>query len=282
MVLIGYYGGKAGRNGKWITSLLPDIEPKQLYIETHAGLLGVLLQRDKASDEWANDLNGRIVNWWLVARDRMDDLIRALKWTPYSERLYNEYRVSLDEGDELERAVKMTIVLNQGFMHGDGNAWGWVRHYGGGGARGRIEQVRSIEQIRERIEHLQLFNEPAVKMLRRLVNRPNAVIYVDPPYRNAGSTKPYAIDQQDYAETIDLLIQQTGKVAVSGYHDDWDALLEHGWRRHTMSTTSSVTNAKIGDKRPKRVEVLWTNYDPVSASGSTALQRAPDEPLRLL
>ena len=280
-ILIGYYGGKAKRGGKWITSLLPPVEPRQLYIETHAGLLGVLLQRDKASDEWINDLNERIVNWWLVARDRMDELMDKLRWTPYSESLFKQYCGSLDEGDDLTRAVKLTIVLNQGFLHGDGESGGWVRHYGGGGARARLAQVESIEQIRERIRELQVFNEPAVKMLDRVKDRSNAVIYVDPPYRNAGSTRPYHIDQQDYDETIDALVRQKGRVAVSGYKDDWDALLEHGWIRHEMMTTASVTTAKPGSKRPKRVEVLWTNYDPVSVNGSTALPEPQSAPLLL-
>ena len=256
---IGYYGGKAGSTGKWIVSMLPDIEPGQIYIETHAGMMGVLLQRGKADIEIANDLNGRIVNWWLVVRDRIDDLMDLLDGTPMSERLYHEYCGSLDEGDEVMRALKMTIVLQQGFSHGDGQPGGWLRIWRKSNLENRRSRIARIRDLRERVRDVQFFEEPAIDLLDRVKSRSNAVIYIDPPYRNAATTSPYAVDRQDYHETLDAVLAQSGRVAVSGYDDDWDALLEHGWRRYERETIANVAHAT--GTRPKRVEVLWTNYD---------------------
>ena len=265
---IGYYGGKAQANGKWICSMLPPVEKGQVYIETHAGMLGVMLRRPRADDEWANDLNPRLVNWWLVVRDRRDELIDKLAFTPHSKMLFDEYAKTLDEGDDLMRAVKMTMVLALSFIHGDGPGMsGLARGWGSGDALARRAQIESIKGLRDRMIGVQFYNEPAVEVLERTKSRANAVIYMDPPYQ-ASATAAYHIVQQDYDETLRLLCEQQGRVAVSGYHDDWQALVDEGWYRSELAHRSNIKAGRAGSKHPPRTEVLWTNYDPTSMQSS--------------
>ena len=61
------------------------------------------------------------------------------------------------------------------------------------------------------------------------------MIYADPPYPTAAAAHLYArtVDFDRLAET---LLAQQGKVAVSGYGDEWDSL---GWERHEHHTITT-------------------------------------------
>ena len=60
---------------------------------------------------------------------------------------------------------------------------------------------------------------------------------------------------------VELLKAQKGKVALSGYGDEWDML---GWEKHQKETytplgTTKEANAKVSN----RTESVWCNYKPV-------------------
>ena len=77
-----YYGGKA-RKGllKWIVARLP-VEKNSLYCEPFAGMLSVLLAREKSEVEMVNDLNGDIMAFWTALRDNKDELRDLCYATP--------------------------------------------------------------------------------------------------------------------------------------------------------------------------------------------------------
>ena len=64
-----------------------------------------------------------------------------------------------------------------------------------------------------------------------------------------------------YAHDVDrgalfsALRDAKSRCAISGYADEWDEL---GWQRHECATKTNMGAAQAN----KRVEVLWTNYDP--------------------
>ena len=64
----------------------------------------------------------------------------------------------------------------------------------------------------------------------------------------------------DWDALTEALLAQRGRVAVSGYGDEWDHL---GWQRHERT-------GHMRDHRPGsytvRTEVVWTSYDPPQAS----------------
>ena len=254
--MTGYYGGKSasGRGtGAWIRSLLPE-DRDATYVETHGGMLGVMLARPKVKNEIANDLNGRVVNWWKVVRDKPDEFTYKLAHTPRSERLFEESKATMDEGEDVDRAIKLHVVMSCSIMHGDGEAAHFGIRYSG-----RVDvpnqEAKSIAVIAARLSHVQLLDRPAVKLLERLADLKHAVVYVDPPYRTA-HTATYSVNEQDYDETVRLLKAQKGRVAVSGYGHEWDDL---GWQRHEFATVNSVLAGGQQDVSA-RTEVLWTNY----------------------
>ena len=245
-----WFGGKARPElHKWIISLLPD--SYDLYVEPYAGMLGVLLNRNKAAIEIVNDLNGNVVNWWRVIRDKKDEFKEQLLWTPNSEELFYEYYDSLSEGTDVERAIKLTVVQIHSRMSSDNR-----RAFGNRMAKGASKNynyiLEQLDELRKRTRNVIIRKTDALSLLKKMVNRDYAVTYCDPPYKTA-DTSLYSVDvQQDLTE---VLLEQKGKVAISGYNDEWDHL---GWFRHTKEIP--YANGMLNEKQPMRTEVLWTNY----------------------
>ena len=66
------------------------------------------------------------------------------------------------------------------------------------------------------------------------------------------------LDIDAYTKT---LLSQKGRVAISGYRDEWDHL---GWERFEWNTRAYPLNDsdEHRDLDWKRTECLWTSYDP--------------------
>ena len=254
---MSWYGGKAavGRKiGPWINSLLPR-DRDVTYIEPYAGMLGVLLGRPRSKTEIANDLNARVVNWWEVVRDRPDEFKYKLDHTPRSEQLFRDAIATMDDGTCVERAVKFHIVVMLGIAHGDGVPGGFAVVYMAAMPRAPHWFAKRIPALARRVAGVEMTCSPATDILARYADDANAVVYCDPPYRTA-DTSTYAVDQQDHDETVDLLKMQRGRVAISGYRDEWDEL---GWQRHELPVPVNVVRQNT-QMIVQRTEVLWTNY----------------------
>src|SRR5262245_56921279 len=75
-----YYGGKMVLADD-IAAVLPEHDH---YVEPFAGSLAVLLAKRPSRAETVNDLDGRLITFWRVLRDRPDDLARMTTLTPHS------------------------------------------------------------------------------------------------------------------------------------------------------------------------------------------------------
>lgn len=257
-----YFGGKARPQlYKWIISLLP--KEYEMYIEPFAGMLGILVHRNESNLEVVNDLNNRLVNWWLQVRDNCEELQELLYNTPYSEELLGRYFDTIDEGSDLERAMKYHIVICQTRMHSDrrerrpsiGFSVGKPSHRRL--IKSYYDLVKQINKIRDRVRNVVIYNRKAQYILEKYRDCPEAVVYCDPPYYSARTQKRdktgyYAFDVGGLTE---LFQAQKGKVAISGYNDEWDEL---GWDRHELKI--KYTPGLIDRKPTDKTEVLWTNY----------------------
>ena len=263
---LAYYGGKSsnGNNrgtGRFVSDLLPATT-RCLYVEPYAGMLGVLLSRPPSSQEVANDLDNNIYNFWKVLRERWDDLERVVRLTPFHRTEFDNAVATLSEGDELERARKLYVKVSMSMHHGTGSAGGFALQYDSSSQRHRGIFANRIDALRRRVEHTQFECRPAIELLDRFKDRDNAVIYADPPYKSVNSTDTYGVVRIDYAATLDLLRMQRGRVAISGYNDDWDELIADGWLRHELDTFTNTPTGPGTNARLQRVEVCWTNYKP--------------------
>lgn len=259
-----WYGGKQyGGKAEWIAGLLPWRE-LSIYVEPFGGMASVLCGRAPVRVEIYNDLDGRIVNWWRMLRERTDEFIHLVTLTPHSRVEYERARGMLDDPDDLRRAWAFHVVVAQSLNRSvEAARKDWIirpigRH------KERPWRQERIEPLVLRMRDIQLENKDAIHLLTWLSDTENVVIYCDPPYHTA-TTNKYQHGDVDVLALTDALIASRGQVAISGYADEWQHL---GWQRHEKECMISTHGAnKIVEPR---TEVLWTNYDVAQMLTATA------------
>ena len=251
-----YYGGKSPLRqlGRWVASQLPTAEA---YVEPFCGMCGILLQRSRAPLEVVNDRDERIVKWWRVVRDRPDEFARLLRDTPHSRAEYQRQVERLDHPDDLQRALAVHVVLEQG-RSGLGNT-GWRSHVRGKGGMGNPLAFGwdRVRQLADRMRTVTLECADACDVVEKYAQFGSVLMYVDPPYLDCDH-RPYGHSEFDRARLRDLMLGAKARIAVSGYNSEWDEL---GWRRSQHRTRAIAAAVKT-----ERTESLWTNFAPPQAS----------------
>ena len=256
-----WYGGKARGRGQWIASLLPwDYE--SLYCEPCCGMANVWAARAPVKVEILNDLNDRIINWWRVARDHADEFGVLIESTPRSRREHQWGLEHLDDADPVRRALAFHVVVEQGVINSDVKT-GWAAAYTLKiGSRGLWKYER-VAALAKRLRSVELECKDAIALLEKLSSLDYAVVYVDPPYETA-ETSAYLHESIETRRLGEALMVQKGRVAISGYADEWNFL---GWQRHEKEVAWRGINRADGTLHAPpgaRTEVLWTNYQPSS------------------
>ena len=257
-----YYGGKSPNTaiGKWIISLLPW-RFESTYMEPFAGMLGILMGRDRVKSEIINDLDGNVYNWWTQVRDNTDELGKLIQCTPFSRQaLMDAHVVLTNPGDHspVKRAAALHTLLHQGIYRRIGKGKpSWRISVNPSGGRGTQYEWHHIMAMGDRIKNVQVENRDALDLLERGCEEPNAVIYCDPPYRTA-DTSAYGEREADWGRMGEILKTSKAQVAVSGYGDEWDSL---GWlKREKEVNLAHIHGREV--RKVQRVECLWMNYQP--------------------
>lgn len=256
---VPYFGGKI-TIGPTIAALLPR---HTHYVEPYAGSLAVLFAKAPSTHETVNDLDRALVTFWRVLRERPADLARACALTPHSRVEYDQ-AVPLDATDELELARQVFVKLTQG-RSGRLKRTGW-RHYVDPagvsvGMPGYLDgYVDRIAPAVERLKNVTLECRPALDIVAKYGERPDVLLYVDPPYLGTtrGWDNAYRHEMRDEAshrELAEALHAARAAVVLSGYPSDlYDLELYPGWDRHTIAASTSQ-----GGTASARTEVLWSN-----------------------
>ena len=254
-----YSGGKQ-RIADAIVALLPEHDG---YIEPFAGALSVLLAKPPSAMEAVNDLDGDIVAFWRVLRDRPAELERVCALTPHS-RLETQLAGDLgnDVGD-LERARRVWVSLTQrrAAVLRPTAGWRFVHGTNGMALSAYLDgYVSRIAPAAERLKQVSLECRPALDIIAAYGSHATNLLYVDPPYlgdtrtQGKGQYRHELQGESEHAELLEALLAADAMVALSGYaHPLYDEALT-GWQRHEFVATSAMGQP--------RVEVLWMNYTP--------------------
>lgn len=267
-----YYGGKWDL-APWIISHFPS---HKNYVEPCGGAASVLLQKPRSALETYNDLDGNVVNFFRVLRNKPEELIRKIELTPWARE---EYQLSLMPCDDpIERARRYFIRLWMSVHGGTGrsNSKTWCIQTDSSKrfvmpAEQKIDTQKELYAIAKRFEGVQIDNRDALETISRYDN-PYALIYLDPPYmaETRSNSKTYSHEWSDklHRKAGDLLNQCAGYVIISGYACPlYSELYEgRGWvRRDKESRTNSGG---------KRIESIW-----ISPKTWEALQAGAGLPL---
>lgn len=250
---ISYPGGKA-MLADWIVRLLPEHDS---YVEPFFGGGSVLLAKPRSRAELVNDLDGSVVAFWRVLRDRPDDLSLALQLTPYAREELRVATAEQDVDDDLERSRRFVVRAMQG-RNAAGSS-GWRFDLSGAAntslARTWTNLPAKVRAVAARLQGVAIENRPAVDVVRlasRAAKAETCLLYVDPPYVGVPSLYTISFTEAEHEELLDALLEHPGPVVLSGYESELYARRLAGWERHTKQTHT---------QRRWATEVLWIRAD---------------------
>lgn len=265
-IVFGWYGGKFSHLD-WLLPLLPNCHH---YCEPFAGSGAVLLNRDPSPVETYNDIDGDVVNFFKVLRDKYEELIRAITLTPFSREEYHRAIYGSTHGvGEVECARRFYIKARQtrtGLAQTASlGRWANCKDTSRAGMSGVVSRwlggVEALDDIAQRLIRVQIENRPAVDVIR-LYDSPGTLFYCDPPYLHAtrGDDKAYGfeMDEKQHRDFALAANKCRGKVAVSGYDHP---LMDEFFNSERWFKTIGA-NKTIHSTKGVRQEILWTNFKP--------------------
>lgn len=256
-----YYGAK-GRMAARIIDLIPR---HRVYVEPFAGSAAVLFAKPPAPVEVINDLDRNVVTFFRVLRDREDELLRALRLTPYARDEFAAADLTEDV-DDLERARRFFIRTTQGHnAAGSGGRAGWsngirAKHTD---ATATTNLVDRLYQVADRLRTVVVDNRDALEVIAAH-DAPDTVFYLDPPYlsgtRQCGRDYAHEADGEEFHRSLSAaLASAAGTVLLSGYPSPLYEELYGEWDRLEVSVHRAATNSRGRTDVPRGVEVVWSN-----------------------
>ncbi|MFE5288125.1 DNA adenine methylase [Nocardia sp. NPDC056611] len=256
---MAYYGGKTTLAPR-IAALLPT---HRHYVEPFAGSLAVLLAKPAAKMETVNDIDGDLMTFWRVLRDRPHDLARVCALTPHARAEQQASRGDLSGVDELERARQVWVRITQS-RTGTLRRTGWRHHVDPHGSNVSMPgylaaYLERMLPAAERLAGVSLESRPALELIATYGRHRSTLLYVDPPYLGTTRDRNYRHEMTDDTEHRDLaaaLHTCQASVVLSGYASDlYDRELYPHWYRYEMAAFTTQ-----GGARKDRTEVLWANH----------------------
>lgn len=258
---IAYYGGKTSIAQK-IVDLFPDHDH---YVEPFAGSLSVLLAKRPSRMETVNDLDGEVMAFWRILRDRPAELERVCALTPHgrAEHAAAYEPVPADHPDrDLETARRVWVRLTQA-RGGSMRRSGW-RHYMDPKSSPSSTSVRvhgyvaRMAAAAERLSRVSLECRPALDVIAAYGKFPGVLLYADPPYlRSSRTSTEYRHEmptEDEHRQLAEAFAGCNATVVLSGYETPLYADLYGGWHRREIETATGQ-----GGSWSARTEVLWSN-----------------------
>ena len=251
---VPYYGGKYRHLG-WLLPNLPLDKP-QHFVDVFGGGGSVILNREPVKLETYNDLDGEVVNFFTMLRDRGPELLEKLMLTPNSRSEFQRM-LATNPTEPLERARRYYALVRQSRVFSPrSHAGDW---------RTRVKprrhewKVGNLVPVIDRLARIQIECLPALSILDKY-DRPTTLFYCDPPYlhRTRAQTNRY-LGEMTESQHFELAAKLNGcdaRVAISGYPSELYQELYSGWRVVTKDTYTSVDSSAN-----PRVESLWMNYE---------------------
>lgn len=256
-----YYGGKS----RHVSRILAALPPHRVYVEPFAGSAAVLFAKPPAKQEVLNDVDGQVINFYRVLRDRLDELERAVLLTPYARADFDAADFDAADIDDVERARRWYCRSTQGFGQsaGDGTGWSISTKQNTPRTRQIARRVGRFDACAERLSNVFIENRDALGLIARFGTDPGACLYLDPPYlidtRSAPNCYRHEFQAEDQHRRLAAAVSScAASVVLSGYRSALYDDLYRGWDRTEWHVTREPGNGRT--RRVEcAVEVLWSN-----------------------
>jgi DNA adenine methylase len=231
-----------------------------------------LLRKAPSTIEVFNDINGEVVNFFRVLRERPAELVAAIDLTPYSRE---EHALAQESSsDPLERARRFYVWSWQGRGRaGVREPGGWRFMKNDTRSKTPVDDWNNyghLWAVVRRLKEVQIENDDALKTIARF-DTPDSLFYIDPPYvqdtrcfrwKKDGYLYDYPDDK--HRELAGALRQIQGMAIISGYPSDLYQELYPDWKQ--VSRPASKDN---GVK--EAMECLWLSPNTLARASQKSL-----------
>jgi DNA adenine methylase len=258
----------AGSKAMLMPKLLDLLPAHTRYVSVFGGSGADILNKPMSKYETWNDLDGHLFNLFSVLKHPMQrkELVGLICMTTYSRREFTEAQKVLHDPntDAVQRAWATVVTGNQmlagvHFTRKLASQWAYFRLPSHTLRWPRLPHI--LVQVANRFRNVVIENLSWEAVLDKY-DCSTTLFYLDPPYVHStrfsvGDQYAHEMSDADHKRLLDRLQVVEGRVMLSGYdHSFYNESLAH-WKRYEFAAVCSMSSAK---KKPKRTEVLWTNY----------------------
>jgi len=219
-----YIGGKS-QIADWVIDNLPA---HRRYVEPFSGSASVLFSKPPSPDEVINDVDGDIVQFFVVLRERGDELAEWLRDVPYARDVHQEWARAFYDGDRpddpVERAGRFFFLRYAQTAAKYDSKSGFKATAFSSPAQTFENKRQRLREFGDRLAGVVVENKDYLEMFD-IYDRANSgedvgegtVFYCDPPYIGERSGDEYYSVEGgfDHAEFVDALGELEGDFVVS-------------------------------------------------------------------
>jgi len=188
------------------------------YIEPFLGGGGVILNKDKSSEEVLNDSDEGLVSAWRALRDEHKTLTMKLRKTEHTEATFLRHRNKQVSGDYMNAAVSEFVLRH---MSRGANKTSYAPHKSDEHFLDSF--LPRFKDVHERLEGVYILNKDALSILRAFSHE-NTLAYCDPPSVEEMSA-------EKHMELSDALKEFKGKVIITFKNSAMYRRLYSDWNR---------------------------------------------------
>ncbi len=227
---IPWIGGKA-LLAKRITAEFPESFGR--YIEVFGGGGSVLFFKEKHADiEVYNDANGELVNLFRCMKYHPDELAREI------DGYYNSREIFCDLAERLKCPGFTDIHVQVKLSFGaDARSFGCSK-------TGRKLSSERFPEVSKRLKNV-IIEHKDFEDLIKVYDRPDALIYSDPPYHNTERHYSEKFTEADHRRLCDILKNIRGKFVLSYNDDDFVRELYNGYKIIPVDRQNNISSGRF-------------------------------------
>lgn len=241
--------------------IVDQIPSHECYVEPFCGSASVLLNKPRSRVEVINDVDGDVVQFFEVLRERPEDLVDWLRVVPYARDVHEQWAEDFYRGlrpsDDVERAGRFFYLRISQYSGKYRTKSGWSASRVRNVAQKYINNRDRLVELADRFQGVQIDNRDYAAVVESF-DGPDTFYYFDPPYVEQGDRFYRHEGPFDHDRFVGVLESIEGLWMVS-YTDLPDRLADT--HVETVETAQKMNNTRP-DRNEERTERLITNYDP--------------------
>jgi DNA adenine methylase len=236
-----------------------------------SGIVSMYAPRDVFKNIIYNDKDSLLTNFFMVLKDRADELVKKLALMPVSRELFYKYTKMIETGeihklDPVEKAAIMFYVLRT-------SMWGTGDSFAVEVSRSTAVEVKRHAALIP--EYAKMWADVTIENrdfrdIIKIYDREYTVFYCDPPHLSVGDVNRdhyyrLGFTEKDMKDLLDMLSNIKGKFVLKLPEDHLEIKFIKDWIDKNKYNVKEVEIKHsmikaIGEKRPKFTLVLIYNY----------------------